>query len=75
MIVHAVLVVEPQEERRVNDIHHERRDAQRPLGRHRCPSRVRDCAAALPKTGENEIEASQVKKINRHHMSQRRRFR
>jgi hypothetical protein len=24
---------------------------------------------------ENEIEASQVKKINRHHMSQRRRFR
>lgn len=74
MIVHAVLVVEPQEERRVNDIHHERRDAQRPLGRHRCPSRVRDCVAPSRRR-ENEIEASQVKKINRHHMSQRSRFR
>ena len=43
MIIHAVLVVEPQEERRVNDIHRERRDAQRPLGRHGCP-RLRVCA-------------------------------
>ena len=49
MIIHAVLVVEPQEERRVNDIHRERRNAQRPLGRHGCP-RLHRVRRAAPRT-------------------------